>query len=496
MSSPTAIVSRATVSMWVRDLSTTFHVSPPRVFATACGVLLAAAGLGGLLAVMTAAGLDLDLPENLRATILRTAIGGSVITTGVITAILCLTSPPSTALSTLLELLPVSRIRAHMGMSAPLVLVGFVFSAALAATAALVIARTAPDWLHATLGLGVLALTMLIVLCAALGAYRTIHHAIRRSARLPYNYATAVAGTLVMGASVACAIGDVLSLDLATMGVRSPADLLLHRSASAVVADPSSVASWAILVGWACAAAVMVYFSGALHEQDLVQRTPRIFMWLPQARGPFGGACRLAFLVAVRTPQAVMTAMVPLPVLALLWWASDNPLLAEAVSTVALIVPGVAAYLGIYAVGRMAHLRWIGSTSCVSPTWWVLPTIVAYALLAAAVAVPVTVLEVVLGLLSWDDLHKVISRIVLALASAVLGGALVPYSEEQPLSTTAAGLSTLVIALSTSLLLSLATTPTQNVVIDTLLRLLAALILFAMVFIVCQRHSVEVERES
>jgi hypothetical protein len=496
MTSQTAAVSRVTVSMWVRDLSATFHVTPSRIVLTACAILISAAALGGLLAVLTTAGIELDLPAELRGTILRTAIGSSVITTGVITSILCLTSPPRTSLHTLLELLPVSRLRAQMGITAPLVLIGFVFSAALAATAALVIARTANDWLHATLGIGVLALTILIVLCMTLGAYQVLHHAIRRHVHLPHHYATAIAGTLIIGASVACAIGDVLSLDLATTGVRNPADLLIHRAASAVVAGPSSMASWAILLGWACLAAVTLYFSGALHEQNMVQRAPRIFTWLPEPRNSFGGAVWFAFLVAVRTQQSVMTALVPLPVLAMLWWASGNALLAEAVSAVALVVPGFAAYLGIYAVGRMAQLRWIGSISHASQTWWVLPTILAYALLAAAVAVPVTMLEVVLGLLSWTDVHGVFSRVLLALASATLGGALVPYSEEQPLSTTAAGLTTLVIVLSTSLLLSLAVPQTDNDVIGTLFRVLLALLLFAVVFIVCQRHSTEVERDS
>ncbi|MEA5454630.1 hypothetical protein SPF06_07835 [Sinomonas sp. JGH33] len=78
----------------------------------------------------------------------------------------------------------------------------------------------------------------------------------------------------------------------------------------------------------------------------------------------------------------------------------------------------------------VTHGRW---------SWWIGPQIAAYALIGFALAAPVYALELSLGTVELGDAFGVVARVALVFAVALLAGTLVPYSEDQGLSVTAAG---------------------------------------------------------
>lgn len=177
----------------------------------------------------------------MRSTILRTSIGGSVIIAGTIATILCITTPASNALHTLLDLLPISRVHAHIGMRIPLLIVGLSFSIPLSATACLIIVRFSSGWTDFLLSLTILVATILVALTTATGLFTIIHFFLRQYLRIPYNYATIMTGAIVIASSISTAIGDIVTLHPSTESRFKFADLLLHRVSASIVANPLTV---------------------------------------------------------------------------------------------------------------------------------------------------------------------------------------------------------------------------------------------------------------
>lgn len=181
-----------------------------------------------------------------------------------------------------------------------------------------------------------------------------------------------------------------------------------------------------------------------------------------------------------------MAALLPIPLLTTMWLFREHPFLLETQEAFALIIPILPSYLAVYAVGRIIHSRWIGTMTTASSDWWIRPTIIVYTAISLTIATLAAIAEITLGFIAINNLHELYSRVALTVACALLGGALVPYNEEHPLTVTAAGLATLVITMTTSLLLSLAT-PTGHAIVGSSLRLLNAFFLILLVFMVCQR---------
>lgn len=120
------LVSGVAFKLWVRGVASVFRISERRVVACVIAGVGVALMFGLLLALITTRDLQWTLPEELRQVILRTSFGSAVITTGIVSTILYLMSPPHGSLQTLLELLPVSRLAAQLGQMVPVLLTGLV----------------------------------------------------------------------------------------------------------------------------------------------------------------------------------------------------------------------------------------------------------------------------------------------------------------------------------------------------------------------------------
>lgn len=486
MINPIFTVSRTVVLTWIRGMASTFRTRPKNILYGGILLLLSAVALGFLLALIAVSGLNVKIPIELRSTILRTSIGGSVIIAGTIATILCITTPASNALNTLLDLLPISRVHAHIGMRMPFLIVGLSFSIPLSATACLIIVRLSSGWTDFLLSLTILVATILVALTTATGLFTIIHFFLRQYLRIPYNYATIMAGAIVIASSISTAIGDIVTLHPSTESGFKFADLLLHRVSASIVANPLTVGGWLGLAAWGLVGLLTFISSGHLHDQNLTKTPVLIFHGLTPSLSPVRGSLWFTFLLTARSSQFFMAALLPIPLLTTMWLFREHPFLLETQEAFALIIPSLPSYLAVYAVGRIIHSRWIGTMTTASSDWWIWPTIIVYTTISLTIATLVATAEITLGFIAINNLHELYSRVVLTVACALLGGALVPYNEEHPLTITAAGLATLVITMAASLLLSLAT-PTGHAIVGSSLRLLNAFFLILLVFMVCQR---------
>jgi hypothetical protein len=105
----------------------------------------------------------------------------------------------------------------------------------------------------------------------------------------------------------------------------------------------------------------------------------------------------------------------------------------------------------MYAVGRTLKFRWIGDHLLSDRSWWIFPKIIAYLGIGTAIMIPIVGAEMVLNMVSLTDLPGILARSTLAFSAALIGGSLVPYSEEQPLSVSISGVVTAILYMAASL---------------------------------------------
>ncbi len=447
-------VARTTASLWLRELSKLFRTSERVVLLAAIGAFVVALAFGSLLALLSSSQLNATVPPELKVLILRTAFGGSIVTTSIIATILCITSPQRTTLQTLLDLLPVSRRGASIGQLLPLIVTGFVFSVTLSGTAVAVLVKTTTSAFMLVLSIVLLLLIVAVTLAFSIGTFRLLDSVLRRYVRLPGQYSASISAVCVIGLGVASVASDILALAPARNSGFTVGDMLPHRAAALVVADSGALVGCVVLALWVVIGVGLVAISGELHRQDLEPRIIRAFRGTRPPAGSFLASLWAEALIAIRAPQTIVTVLALVPAIAVVGWLTTNAVLASAAYSLAAGIPSMPFLLAIYAVGRTADSRWTGKHLTANASWWVFPKLCAYALLAMAIAIPVVLIEMCLSLVGADELVEIGPRALLAFGSAFVGGTLVPYSEEQPLSVTASGFITAILFLGISLGLS------------------------------------------
>ncbi|NQX27773.1 hypothetical protein HQQ81_10515 [Microbacteriaceae bacterium VKM Ac-2854] len=415
---------------------------------------MAALGFGVMLALVGSSQVDASLPGELRQSILRSSFGSATMTTGIIATILCVTVPPRTALQTLLDMLPVSRRDCQLGQLVPLLVVGFVFSLALSATAIAITIKLLPDWLQLTGSIGLVVLTIVIIQAMIVGLFQLLSGALRRLFRLPHQYSVSIAATITIVLSLGSAVGDVFALAADTTTTFELQDLRLNRVMAELVLSPSNFWTWLLLLGWLMTAASLLALSSAWYQQELVSSSITLFRGVEPRHGWLNASMWMEALIGIRTPQAIVTVLAMIPFIVAVKWLLSIQFLADSAEMLALGIPIVPFLLVMYAVGRTLRYRWIGLHLLARETWWVLPKIIAYYLLALTMSSPVLAAELGLSMIAWSDLPNIFARATLAFGAALIGGSLVPYSEEQPLSVTVSGFVSAILYMGASLAMS------------------------------------------
>ncbi len=435
-----ATIAVVALRLWSREVARLLAVPVSRVAAALVVAGACAVAMGALLAFAASSNLPDELPVELRSAILGTSFGGAALTAGAIGVALCAAAPPRTALENLLALLPVGPVAARLGQLLPTLALGLGYTLALSSTAAVVVVRTAPHPGETALGLVAHVGLVVTALLVATGIFSLTETAAVRAARMPHAYATALAGAVALTATFAATLPDVLLPPPAPGADPGLSALLPHRAFAAAAAAPSALA-WLTPLAWVATAialtvlAARVHRAGAHPRRVVVPRGTR-----PLRASPFWALLWLELLVLIRTPQLVLVAiLVPVSIAAVTLLASV-PFAQPLVPSLAGAVVLIPALLGLHAPGRALPYDWVPDHVTARPALRVLPQLTAVALVASALSLPTLGAMLALGHVAPSGVGALALRGLLALTLALACGAVVPWSEQQPLSASAGGL--------------------------------------------------------
>ncbi|MCD2499478.1 hypothetical protein [Microbacterium nymphoidis] len=448
--SATSAVARATLTLWVRDVARVTHTSTRQVFAGVIVSAVLATALGAMLALIAAGQIVSDVPAELRTSMLRSSLGGGVITAAAIAVAVGASAPPRTALQNLMDLLPVGRAQARLGQMLPSFAVSVAYTVALSTSGALVLVRLNPHPAASAASLTLYALLLVTALVLSTGMMTLLHSA-ACALRLPHQYGIAIAGVLTLGAAMGATVPDIFATQPADGSAWGPLDLLPHR-AFARFADAFAPIDGALPVLWIAAAAALMWAASRTTVAASASRRPSF----PRGTRPpmataFWAHAWAESLIAVRSPQFLTVAVLAPVAMAGLWAVAAHPvvaMLAPSLSGAVVVLPFM---LALYAVGRTATFSWIARASGASVRAHLGARALAYIVVPTLLAAPLALIAVSTGLLPLANLGTTALRCLLATLAALLAGALVPYSEQQPLSATAGGFVLAVIYLLVSL---------------------------------------------
>lgn len=432
-------VAAVALTLWVREVARVLGTTTRRITAAAIvsGVLLVLFGLG--LALLAGAELDGGISSELHLSLARTSFSAAAMTAGIVAVILCLSAPPRTALQNLLDLLPVSRAAARLGQLVPVIAAGLVYSAALTSTAVVVVLRTSAGVADALRGLASYVALLACFLLGAVAVFTALQAVAIALLRLPIQYASTFSGALVFAGVVAVTGPDVLAQPSPSNG-GGALELLPARTFAQIAVAPVPAAA-AVAVVWTSAVVVLLWLVSRYH----VAGAPRAAIRLLRRTRPFRrtawwGQLWAELLIAVRTPQFIVSALLlPLGILAVWVLARTVPASALIVPTLAGALPVLPFLLAVNAVGRTLHTQWLSRLVGGDRVPMLGPKALAAAAAGAALGAPVLVGVLVTGSIPSAQIPDIVVRCLLGLAAGLLCGAIVPYSEEQPLSASAAG---------------------------------------------------------
>jgi hypothetical protein len=436
--SAASAVARATLTLWVRDVARVTHTSTRRVFVGVLVSAVLAAALGAMLALIAAGQIVSDVPPELRTSMLRSSFGGGTITATAIAVAVGASAPPRTALQNLMDLLPVGRAQARLGQLLPTFAVSLAYTVALSTSGALVLVRLNPDPAGSTAALTLYALLLVTALVLSTGMMTLLHSA-ACALRLPHQYGVAIAGVLTLGMAMAASVPDVFATQPADRSRWEPLDLLPHR-AFARFGDGFAPLDSALPVLWITIAAALMWVASRTTVTTSSTRRPSLPRGTrPPLPTPFWAHVWTDSLIAVRSPQFLTVTLLAPVAMAGLWAAAAHPVVAMLTPSLSAAIVVLPFMLALYAVGRTAAFSWIARAAGASTRAHLWARLVASTLVPALLAVPLAVIALSAGLLPVENLGTTALRCLLATVAALLAGALVPYSEQQPLSATAGG---------------------------------------------------------
>lgn len=452
------VVGGWAVRMWARELARTFRTTPRLIAVAAVVGLVVAVVVGGLLAALTGSQLGGGLPAELTRRILGTAFAGAAMIATAVAVVAAISMPAHTALESLLELLPVGRAVTRIGLLLPVCCAALAYAAVMTVTTPVVILALLPEPADLARALALHVLLLVVVEVLAVAGFLAIAAGLGRLLRLPRQYATVASAAIVIGGVLVVTGADILPADPSAEPLWGAAGYAPHRAIAALALGVAGVRELAVLAVWIAATVVAVLLTGVRARRAGVSSPITLLRRLPGPSTPRGALVRLELLAAVRTPQVIVVAAASLGALGLAWAASSGPpydMLTPWLAGAAVTLPF---FLSAYAAGRTSRMRWLSRLLGAADHAWIGPAAIASAVIGAAIAAPAFVLAVALGLTPLDDVPQLAARAAIALFAGLLGGALVPYSEEQPVAAAVTGFTVGIVYLAASLLVQGAVT--------------------------------------
>lgn len=446
-----ARIANVSAVLWLRELSSVLRLRERQVVALGALIMALAAAVGTLLGLASSAQVSQDLPVELRAVLLRTAFAGAAITAAAVAAVLCSSLPPRTALRHLLELLPVSRLTAVLGQLFPVLLVTFGLAVVLSGTPLAIQWRMQRDPLLAVLDTAGLMVLLGVLVLLSVAGYSAVEALSGRY--LPTHYAAAVAMVSTIGLALITAGPELIAVGPAPAGLWDPRQLTPHLLASTALST-GGAGYWLGLPIWTSIGLGLLAVAGWAGRTSCLTVSVRWLTGSRPRRGPWWTSAWAESLIAVRAPQFVVALLLIPFGFMLALWLSRTPQLADVARALAHLMLAVPFAHALYAVGRTYRFRWLADHLSARPSGWVWPKLVAYLAIGSLLAVPLAGVAIALGLLAAAELGTALPQALAFGAICLLAGALIPYSEEQPLSMTAAGFLSALLSLSAGLLVS------------------------------------------
>jgi hypothetical protein len=469
--------------MWGRELCRILRIPPLLALGLATLTVLSAFLFGGLLAAITVSRVGDEFPPDAVPIIARASLAGVWLTSGLVTTVFVVTAPPRTMLQSLLELLPVRRSAAVVGQLAPMTAVTTVFCLALSLPTIALFTRLF-DGVALVRGILVILACIALVQTLCVSAFLSVGWALRRTVRLGRGYADALAAVAVIAGVMAMTAGDLLTRDVFAS---ADSDVLPHRALGSIASGQATTVSVLTLVLWVAAAALLARVAVGVPVSGADPRTPLFLQGSRPANGVFLPLLWAEVVVAVRTIQFVTTVLSGVAVVVGAILLAHDPATADLARALAALAPVIPFALGVYAVGRSLTTRWIAGHAVLDRRAWATAAAAAAGVLGAVASAPLLLAVVVAGILPIELVAQVVGRAALGGALAVLAGAVIPISTEQPVSATASAFLFGVLLLGSSVGLSAvadAGGPTAAMSVA-MAATVAAIVLY---LLVCSRH--------
>lgn len=421
-------VALLSLAVWESDLARMSGAPRPRVRLLATISALAIIVSGAVLAITTTSAVDGSAGPDVIALILRTALSGSFLTSALIALVLTLTAPESTALDNLFALMPVRAGSIRLGKLVPLLGASFLCTGALALPTISLAWKLLPSpsaaLLTAAFGMATVAIQVLVqcVLHAAASALVAF--------RFHELVATTISGALVLGVALVLYGRGIVEPRLPSLAFPS-VDL---QDAVLGIEMATSPWPWAVLVLWSGAAATVATIVMRLPRTAPTGTSIPILRSVVNLADRRKGRTLAKALLLLRAPQtllgllgmtiAFVAGMLAPPTLL-------PPLLGHSLVSSA---PVAAFTFVLFGPGRSLAWSWVGSSSTARDRWWVAPMVVAHLAVAVTVMFPLIAVALWTGMISTGDLGDLLARASILFATSLITGALVPVSQEQPLS--------------------------------------------------------------
>ncbi|MGN7192458.1 hypothetical protein [Curtobacterium sp. MCBA15_004] len=421
-------VARTTSLIWIAELAGAFDISRRWVLTGVAAICVSAMALGTALGLATVSTLTQQVPDGIARLMVETATSGSLLSTALVTVILGLATPARSSFDHLLCSLPVTRSARSIGTAIPAAGLAAFGSLALSMPAML-LALHILDVAQSARFLIALFVCMSVVVAIAQTTLQVVTGACRRLLRMPGAIASAVSGAVAISAALLIFGPGVLS-PASTGAAAVPTLAGLTADVAVVPGDPLA---WVLLGTAAATAAVVVWAASRLPD---VKASPPGRALLPTSRfvgGPFG-VLAAHLLMLIRAPQTLLAVGGATCFLAVVAWAFPPALPEYLRSAIAAATPAAGCAIIMFAPGRALPTAWVGPPLGKDRRWWVAPAAITHVAVACVVWTVLSGGALWLGLIQVDDLAGMALRGALLFSAAALAGALVPWSDAQPLS--------------------------------------------------------------
>lgn len=439
---------------WQREVAGLFGAKE-RTVLLACGGLFGAAVLMGALGASLFGALPGDaelIPAPARAGMLRLLFAGTVLSSALLVIVFSLLAPQRTALAALIELLPVQRSAALAGLNLPLLGVAFALTLAFSAPGFVLAAQLLATVPQILLAIALFVLLIALTQVMVFSVFTVVFEAGRRFVKLPAQYASTVAAVLSAGLAVAVSAHDLAPTpELLAGGTQAwwhpltPSGAFASLLAGLSGLQELPLATVLAATGWCCAASILFVIAGNFIRTEQAKPSIRFLAGVRVPHTRMAAQAWIEMLALARAPQFSILALLTVVVTAsVILWASgwqDEQLFATFIAALVM----APALVCMQSVGLTIRWHWLPIQLTAKRSSWIAPKAAGTIVAAGAISSLSLVALWLSGFIDTPQVPGMVGGTLVAWSAALLGGTMVPYTEEQPLSAGLTGFTVMIL---------------------------------------------------